>query len=100
MNQDDIDIARAERAQSILGDPLVAEVLRAMADATAAQFFSTPSDRFEDLRALHMFDAARRQFESAFRALITGGQVVAADRHVAAAMAEAEERIRQHVKER
>lgn len=97
---DEQTLVRAKRAEAILGDPLVSEVLQAMADAIAEQFFATPADSFEQLRPLHMMDAARRQFEAAFRALITGGRVVAADRHIEAAMLEAQDKIRQHVKER
>lgn len=97
---DDIILARASRAESILSDPLVSEVLSAMKTAIAEQFFGTAIDDAKTRELLHHMDRARAQFESAFRSLIMGGRMAqeerSAEQQHAAAMAE----IQRIVKER
>lgn len=92
--------SRASRAEQILADPLVAEVLQAMRSAIVDAFFATPAEAVEMRERLHLMDRARQQFEGAFRALVLGAQIQAMERSAEQAAADALAEIQQRVKER
>ena len=69
------DIYRAQRATTLLADPMMAEALAAIRNGVRDAFFDLPTEAVTQRELLHQMDKARQHFENIFRAHVMGGFV-------------------------
>lgn len=70
---------RAERARALLADPMVAEALETIKTAVRDQIFDLGIEQREQREFLFMVDKARQQFETCFKALMYGAEILNAE---------------------
>jgi hypothetical protein len=99
-DREQFDIARADRASTILEEPMVAEALSALKTGVRDLFFETPAEAAEQRERLHLLDRARQHFETVFRIHIMGGAVARDSLMSDVAAADALAAIQQRAKER